>query len=406
MITVRMEQHPVGQGGLSTGEVTQFGHSLRWAYDCGSTQDEPLVREIKRAARGGGRDLLFLSHLDSDHVSGVDRLLAQCPAREVVLPYMEHDDLLATATRDAARGRLSGLYREASSDLAGWFAARGVETLTFVRGAPDGDEGGGGGDGPIVPEPSEGGRERGEGEITAKWTVTPSPLDPRAEATLAPSIPPIRVQQVPREAALKLESGGAALNWVLIPHVHRPESWRFARFRNLLEIEFGLPLDVARIANAARSEVGRNRLRSCYDGLWADHNLVSMTLYSGPLSDSLESPRALLGYRYFGRPGLMLTGDAHLDQRGRRKAFFRHYRRFSPLVGGLMLPHHGSIHNFHEDLLDGFPRLEIAFACAGPNNYGHPHSGVRHAVKDAGLTYRRVSHKRRRAVVIEFAWES
>lgn len=103
--------------------------------------------------------------------------------------------------------------------------------------------------------------------------------------------------------------------------------------------------------------------------------------------------------------GLMLTGDAHLDQRKRRESFFRHYSRLAPLVGGLMLPHHGSIHNFHESLLDGFPNLEIAFACAGPNTYGHPHPDVRSAVEEAAIRYRRVSHKRRRGLMVDIEWD-
>lgn len=402
MIEVRMEQHPVGQGGLASGQISCFGGNLRWIYDCGSNQDDALIREIRRAARPGGVDLLFLSHLDSDHVSGVDRLLPQCPAREVVLPYMDADHLLAAAARDAARGRLSYSFREAASDLAGWFAARGVETLTFVRGRDDED--GGGGDGPVVPDPPERGGEREEGEITAKWTVAPSPLEPADAAVLNPSLAGIQVREVPREAALKLEGCGEGFGWALIPYVHQPDARRFARFRTLLAEEFGEPVDLADISEAARSDAGRKRLRKCYDGLWTDHNLVSMTLYSGPASESLWESAYMRRYGYYRSPGFMLTGDAHLDQRGRREAFFRHYRRFAPLVGGLMLPHHGSIHNFHEDLLDYFPNLRIAFACAGPNKYGHPHPDVRSAVKDAEIGYQRVSHKRRRGLVFDLPW--
>jgi glyoxylase-like metal-dependent hydrolase (beta-lactamase superfamily II) len=78
-----MVQHAVGQGGLFSGEVTTQGKPRRWVYDCGSNQHDAPVREIKTVAAGGDLDLLFLSHLDSDHVGGVDQLLTQVKVREV-----------------------------------------------------------------------------------------------------------------------------------------------------------------------------------------------------------------------------------------------------------------------------------------------------------------------------------
>lgn len=111
---------------------------LRWVYDCGSNQADALQREIGSIARGGEIDLLFLSHLDSDHVNGVDLLLSQVKVHEVVLPYLDEETLVAIIARDAARGALTGVFVEAVSDLAGWFGSRGVETVTFVEGSDEG----------------------------------------------------------------------------------------------------------------------------------------------------------------------------------------------------------------------------------------------------------------------------
>jgi hypothetical protein len=402
MILLKMEQHPVGQGGLATGEIRSFqGHRLGWTYDCGSNQDDALVREITRAAEPGQRELLFLSHLDSDHVSGVDRFLDQCPTRHVVLPYLDELHLLAVMARDSVRGRLTRLFRDAASNLPGWFAERGVQSLTFVRGAADeGGAGRGEGD-PRPPDGAEGGG--GEGETVAEWTLKP---------TLSPSTGApgggggaIVVQEVSADAALRFRRAGAVLDWTLVPHVHEPGPDRLERFRDLLRGKFGEPLDLPTIIKAAQNQDARKKLRDCYDGLWSDHNLVSMALYSGPARSSGKFTAYCQWRRRFGhhltRPGVLLTGDAHLDQRERRRALFDHYRHFVDHVGALMLPHHGSIHNFHEELLEGFPNLELAFACSGPNNYGHPHLEVRLAVERARLHYRRVSHKRSRAI----AWQ-
>lgn len=126
---VKMTQPAVGQGGLFTGELSAGAKPLRWVYDCGSNQPDALLREIAAVAQGGDIDLLFVSHLDSDHAGGIDRLLSQVAVREVVLPYLDETTLNAIIARDAARGALSGAFVEAASDLAGWFGSRGVETI-------------------------------------------------------------------------------------------------------------------------------------------------------------------------------------------------------------------------------------------------------------------------------------
>ncbi|RAK18960.1 metallo-beta-lactamase superfamily protein [Salipiger aestuarii] len=101
---VRMVQRAVGQGGLHCGELTLGHKPLRWVYDCGSNQADALKREVGSIARDSEIDLLFLSHLDSDHVNGVDLLLSQVKVREVILPYLNEEALVATIARDISRG--------------------------------------------------------------------------------------------------------------------------------------------------------------------------------------------------------------------------------------------------------------------------------------------------------------
>ena len=70
--------------------------------------------------------------------------------------------------RDAERGRLSSLFLDAAPDIAGWFAERGVERITFLRGGDD--------DAPELPGP-EGGSEGGsEGEVVAEWRPRPQKI--------------------------------------------------------------------------------------------------------------------------------------------------------------------------------------------------------------------------------------
>lgn len=378
---VTMTQYAVGQGGLFSGEMNCGLVPLRWVYDCGSNQRDALSRGIAKVVAGGNIDLLFLSHLDSDHIGGVDQFLSQVRVREVVLPYLNATMLIAIIALDTARGVLSGTFVEAASDLAGWFGSRGVETITFVGGHDD-DEGG---EGPALPDEPSG---SGDGEVGTKWTREPERVHELVgypNVIQAANGGSAKMQQVAPDTALQLFASGNVLNWALIPYVHMPPAKLMKAFDNALEDYFGAPLDKKQIVNSAKDSDVRDKLRKCYDALWLDHNLISMTLYSGPWK--LERvPISRFTIRHHDRwshehGGWMLTGDAHLDRQRRRQRFLQFYRRLMPLINVLMLPHHGSIHNHSDLVLDCIPELMIGYAAVGPNSYGHPHRSVCNAVR-------------------------
>jgi hypothetical protein len=378
---VKMVQHAVGQGGLHCGELTQGQKPLRWVYDCGSNQADALKREIGCVARGGEIDLLFLSHFDSDHVNGVDLLLSQVKVHEVVLPYLNEDMLVAILARDAARGALTGVMIEAVSDLSGWFGSRGVEVVTFVDGRDDE-----GGDSPDVPEAPDRG---GDGDCSTKWTGDTEPMLETA-SVFQVGEGAAQIRRVTPGAALLVTTPSGQLNWALIPYVHKPSAVLMKAFNDALDAEFGKGADKKTIAQSAKDLTVREKLRNCYDALWADHNLISMTLYSGPINpESMDIDMQICRrYPYWHAHhewpeggGWMLTGDAHLDGLRRRQRFLKFYRRFTGLINMLMLPHHGSVHNHSDEVLNAMPELQVGFAAAGPNSYGHPHNEVRDAVR-------------------------
>ena len=330
-------------------------------------------------------DLLFLSHLDSDHINGIDRLLAACAVREVVLPYLDPEVVIAIAARDAEAGRLNGLFLDAAPDIAAWFAGRGIGQVTFIRGGDDQPS-----MPPDLPPPPEDGRD-GEGEISAKWIPPARDLGQVSGATGATTI----VREVQANAALSIFAGGMVLDWALIPHVHTPNEAKRRAFDAAIQAEFGHQPSPGFFTHAMQCSICRTNLRACYDALWMDHNLVSMALYSGPLrGDRLFASVQDPFWRSLMAPGWMLTGDAHLERTRRRDEFARRYERVLDKVGTLMLPHHGARANFHPALLDLLPRLEIGFAAAGPNPYRHPHKDVRRTVNASTWRgFHQVSHK-------------
>jgi hypothetical protein len=129
---------------MMSGLLTIPGRRFHWVYDCGSNQTEALTREIALVAAHGVLDCLHLSHLDSDHVNGLDRLLMATRVKEVVLPYLNDLDRLIAAAHDEAAGTLSGGFLTFLGDIEGWFGARGVQRVTFIMPRDDDGEGGGG----------------------------------------------------------------------------------------------------------------------------------------------------------------------------------------------------------------------------------------------------------------------
>ena len=378
---VKMIQHPVGQGGLFSGDLSCGGQPLRWLYDCGSNQAAPLQREIANVAGDGAIDLLFLSHLDSDHISGIDQLLLNTGVTEVVLPYLNEKDRTLVICRDIEAGNLTSTFLEFAVNPARWLIDRGVNTVTFIDGRDDDASLDDGPDGPV-----DGGID-GEGPTDYKWTRRPTKIRQLTGGATE--------QHMDTNAVVCCKSGYVPLNWVLSPYAHKPSVTRKKRFEGALRAAFGARCSIKQITIQARTVAGRTKLRDCYDTLWCNHNLVSMSLYAGP--DLPVQPKQILKldnkfYLWFGSQseiGWLGTGDAQLKSKGRRDAFLSHYRRFLPRVDVFVVPHHGAHTYFHADLLTALPNLHVGIAAAGKNGYDHPHK----TVSDSFIKPHHIFHK-------------
>lgn len=385
-------QFPVGQGGFHMGwlcsrgarlDIGSFGHRrpFVWAYDCGSDQSSALNTQIQSIA-GKRINMLFLSHLDSDHVSGVDKLLLTARnIEEIVLPYLDDTAWALHLASAASSGALSGVFADLVADPAGWFGARGVRRITYVESDGDEDEG------EVRPDSVEPSGEGDEGldreQPNPEWSRTiPSSEGPTA---IAPSA--AEIIRVPTGAVAPIAANGRKLNWVLSPYAFRPSATKLSAFKAELDRLFGPGLSAKDYADAARTDTGRRKLRACYNLVWRSHNLHSMTLYAGPAVPwgDMRSCAAQQGniINIGIQPGWLSTGDFDLSVRKRREKFLRYYACYAGMVGQLMLPHHGSDLSFDASVLTKFPNLDFAIAAVGTNGHGHPGPCVLTAVAAA-----------------------
>lgn len=94
MINFTRTFHPVGQGAFYSEEFELPDHGrFRIVYDCGSRtlSKSDLKRRIKSDFAGDMNvDILFISHFDEDHISGVEFL----KPKTVVVPFMSEAQIL------------------------------------------------------------------------------------------------------------------------------------------------------------------------------------------------------------------------------------------------------------------------------------------------------------------------
>lgn len=391
-------QHPVGQGGFHTGCLLYFGHPIwvgpmsipqagfAWAYDCGSDQGWALTVQIGKVC-GASFNVLFISHLDSDHVDGVDELLlAASGIDEVVLPYLGDEDWALHLAASVSAGTISGSFIDLVADPAGWFGARGVKRITYVEAMGDEDDEVNGPDPiePIRPGPGDGPQDvvrsdRDFEPMEIGWSRPPRVLQPadsssaRAETGLAP-----------RGAVATVSVAGHPMNWVLSPFAFRPPAAKMLLFQKKLDRSFGAGLKAKDYADFARSSVGRENLRNCFDAVWKTHNLHSMALYAGPAIPTQGKVRNTAWHGKFVRriiqPGWISMGDFDTTVKKRRDALLQYYSPYASMVGQLGLPHHGSDLSFDAGILAAFSGLACAIAAVGANGHGHPGAGVLAAV--------------------------
>ena len=238
-------QHAVGQGFFHTAELRENGlPRLRYVYDCGAmkkyaaARDDQIDSYIKSVVADAMIDILFLSHIHYDHVSGVERLLASgtgLTVDTIVLPLLNEADRLIAYAR--AIGEEPGVaddefYRSLVADPAAALSAFGPRQILFViRGDPGGGAPGSGGtDYPGGPD-----QERSEiygrkGERSFEWKLVGSGKFKRIDSIQQAddgATPSVQVAVIDDTLAFSMMSVSAAhaggtsavAEWLLAPFV-------------------------------------------------------------------------------------------------------------------------------------------------------------------------------------------
>ena len=421
---VTRTQYSVGQGCFHAGHIqwTDNGSGstddFHYVYDCGSSDGSAVLQDavVEWRSQTPRLDALFVSHLDTDHVNGIDRLLASVTVDTVYIPYVDAATHAFHILEAETEGALSASVIEARLDPGSWFGRRGVARIVRVRAARD--------EGPPGREP-ESFDDDAPGEEAPPSTRLPpkAPFEAKARSQLFPG-PIGHLDNVMMDSGtMVVVNSDQRLLWVLVPHVDpASNAKRHAFYREVRQV-LGLPprwrLKADRLASALRDPGQRRRLRQCYEQIisggsgWR-HNRMSMSLYSGPASSTEHVRR----WRYMALAqsehwplwrlhtvppdylateqtavGWVGTGDASLNLPKIRTAWKRSFDPFGSQIATLLLPHHGSRRSFDASLID-WPHLTLCVASAGdPSRYGHPHRRVIHEVVSRAKVLHHVSQR-------------
>ena len=437
----RFSFEPVGQGLFAHGRLACPGlAALRLVFDCGVSGFQGRLRDAiaEYKAEYSGPDVLVLSHLHDDHVSGVARLLENHTCEAVILPYLSP---LARAAAVAASESTDPSFLALAANPQAFFLEGNpprARRVVFVsdgggEGSPEGNAGSDEPDGPQDDPEEPKDRERMisilRRAIDALGRAGPTPAataegavietDDRLTHRLIPCWQFRFFVRDPVKPRARPVSDKVRAAWAGFE----------TEVRRILGIPAGSEISSAALAKALKDKAKVEELRTTYRQL-GDLNANGLSVWVGrrtgglgstvlglPAPSFLGSDNAdtavwvgkatpagriwhsvadTAGFSRNSGSGILFTGDADFAENGHDMA--AHYKAEWPSTGVVQVPHHGSRHSWDDAvfrmLTESMPYPSFWPLNAGLlNRYGHPHQAVVRALNRSYRTILAANHE-------------
>jgi hypothetical protein len=405
-----VKQESVGHGCFHTGVLGTHKPLLRWLYDCGSWTKKEVLKErvddyaarlLQDISRESDIDLLFASHFDADHVSGLDYLLRRTRATPVrvhtaIIPYMSPAAAFAVLARAVAEDNCTPELIEAVCRPVRFFASRGVKRVIFHM--PKRRDGGGGDQADPRPEPPPSPPRGVPPGPELPDVMTPVFIKPDGMQPVEQPDPEtgILVAVAEHGTVCGIAANGAWADWWFLPYAYEwagNHAELIGVAKEIVGLGPGEPGFYARLPEQLQSKEGVRRVKSIFAAL--DSNETSLSLYAG--SDGGPDTRRVYGSAQGARPaGWLLTGDAKLSTRARMAEWKETFNSTSCYVGHLMIPHHGAEDNFNAGLLTYAPNARhfVTVNAQDDKIRKRPHGTVRDEFDAAEKTFHVVSEQK------------
>lgn len=397
--------HPVGQGLFHSGSIhvaDKRDPHLLYVYDCGTSSEQKYLTNAITAFAAGfpksrNLDLLVISHLHHDHISGL-KLLLECLAgvEYAILPYFAPAARALTyalsqeSALTSGRGGLPDWYREFMEAPRRFLLKCKVHNVIYLFGGDDEQEK----EGQETPLPirPEDVHDLGVQPLGLKPWSTEKPNQRRIENALA------------EETRLNADKESAPGDFHNSRMVAVSPVWRFIFFNRHVDLialkefykVFADLSSRGTLLSFLRDKTRLGALAGAYRVLAPSGNLneTSLAVFSGLyISGKFRIVSRPYGpYPFWHREwqhnidkllGSVLTGDLTLKDPEVWNAMARRFKLTSiPLQTiplGYQVPHHGSKHNWDE------PQAQLrAFhylASARTGSKKHPHKKVLRSIQ-------------------------
>lgn len=333
MIKFNMERifYPIGQGAFYAEKFkNEDGGVFNVVYDCGVGTNDNNPRGIQTVSNAFQQnetiDILFISHLDSDHVNMIPTLIKGRNIKNVILPLVKNDTFIINLFKIM---NINGQYDTTIKIL--------TNKQSFFE----------------------------ETNIIEVERLNESSQDILQETIDVNNLN----QNIPSKTCIKTN-----LDWVYIPvnydqsNLKNELNQKLKTHENIYWHNIDLT-DDSQVKDIINDTDKRKELRNIYSKLKGNINLNSLVVYSGPKN---ENSWYLSYFEYGGnmffftdKPSCIFTGDTELKKMKIRSTFSSYYN----LVGTIQVPHHGSEKNHDISQYDEYTICPIS---VGKNRYRHP----------------------------------
>ena len=334
---------PVGQGAFY---VEKFKNGKNIVYDCGSISNRKKIPKLieKYFGKNEAIEALFISHLDKDHMNGVEELLKQCEVKRICFPLITEEMKLALKIKVMIEEAMGNSYSKFMKEFVEYpeAAIKKIKEDIKIKLIE------------ILPNDEEN-NKKNDNEDTKNQKI--KRIKKKSGEDIAEEIE-------------GLEHSCNENKWELIPYNFKQET-RINEFEKKLEKEFGKKISLKEVEKIWKeNEDNREKIKKVYESLKGDLNTNSMTLFSGvrQVGKQMQYDSSYV------KVGCLYTGDYEAKGKNKWKTLEEAYTEYWKWIGMIQVPHHGSIRNCNDALIS---KKAVYFLSAGEKNtYKHPSQNV------------------------------
>lgn len=334
---------PVGQGAFY---VEKFENSKSIVYDCGSVGNRKKIDDLIKECFGENEviEAIFISHLDEDHMNGVETLLKECKVKRICFPLITEEMKQTLKIKIMIEETIGNSYSEFVKEFIEdpEAAIKKIKEDIKIKLIE------------ILPNDEEN-NKKNDNEDTKNQKI--KRIKKKSGEDIAEEIE-------------GLEHSCNENKWELIPYNFKQET-RINEFEKKLEKEFGKKISLKEVEKIWKeNEDNREKIKKVYESLKGDLNTNSMTLFSGvrQVGKQMQYDSSYV------KVGCLYTGDYEAKGKNKWKTLEEAYIEYWKWIGMIQVPHHGSIRNCNDALIS---KKAVYFLSAGEKNtYKHPSQNV------------------------------